>query len=468
MKKDADVLVLGGGPAGYIAAIQAKRLGASVVVVEQDELGGTCLNRGCIPTKYYLKTAELMEEIADAAKRGIRLGQPHATIDLGVAVKGKNSVVKKLTDGVGSLLRSNGITVIQGSAQAVGPSEAVLSTGGSLTCSSMILAGGSTSGSLPIEGIDNPKVSDSTALLDPQAVPGRLAIIGGGVIGIEMASIFRAFGSEVEIIELAPRLLPSMDADVSAVIETSRRKRGVRLHLGASVRKILDDGDGLLLQVSDGKSVACDRVLLSIGRHPDLSCIAPGLVATEKGRIVVDDRMETSLPGVFAPGDINGRKMLAHAAYHMGEIAAINAVAHARPDLVQYRCTVDLRFVPSAVYASPEVGSVGLTEEEAVKRGKPLLVGRFPLQANGRALAGGASEGFVKVVADAAYGELLGVHAVGQSASEIIQEAAVCMSQEITIHELKKIIHGHPTISEALMEAAADALGESLHLPPRN
>ncbi|MDR2766814.1 MAG: dihydrolipoyl dehydrogenase [Treponema sp.] len=465
MARECDIAVIGGGPAGYVAAIRAAQLGAKTILVEKDELGGTCLNRGCIPTKTLLKTAELIHEIAGASKRGVVVPPGEVKVEMAAAVAEKNRVVKKLTSGVGALLKANRVDVIRAEGKLAGQSSAAftVSAGGEqLAAKKVILAGGSQSAKLPIPGLDSPGVIDSTAILDMTEVPARLAIIGGGVIGVEMAMIFNSFGSRITIVEAMPRILPLLDADISALIHKTLRGRGVDIHTGTGLAKITPSPGGLTLSLAGGKNIDADRVLVSIGRTGDLSALGDMGIRSEKGKVIVNDYMESSAPGIYAPGDINGKKMLAHAAFAMAEAAADNAwnrIKGAPPRKPH------LDFVPSAVYSFPEAASVGLCEEEAREKG-PVLVGKFPLAANGRALASGAGEGFVKIVADPKYGEILGVHIAGQSAAEMINEAAALMAMEITVHELADIVHGHPTVSEALMEAAADALGRCIHLPP--
>ncbi|MDR2049574.1 MAG: dihydrolipoyl dehydrogenase [Treponema sp.] len=459
-----DIAVIGGGPAGYVAAIRAAQLGAKTALVEKDELGGTCLNRGCIPTKTLLKTAELVHEIAEAPRRGIRTGP--AEVDMAAVIQEKNRVVKKLTAGVGSLLKSNGVEVIKGEGKLAGertPAFTVSVPGGFFSAKKVILAGGSMTAKLPIPGLDLPGVLGSTEILDLTEIPPRLAIIGGGVIGVEMAMVFQAFGSKVAIVEAMPEILPLMDGEVSALIHSILSKRGADVYTGTGLQKIGKKGAALELVLADGKILEADKVLVSIGRTADLSAIGGPAPQTDKGKVLVNDFMESSVPGVFAPGDMNGKKMLAHAAFKMAETAAENAAVQL--GIVEGSVKkAELDYIPQVVYSFPEAASVGLTQPEAEKK-EPPQIGRFPLAANGRALASGNPEGFVKIVAGK-YGRILGVHIVGQGASEIINEAAALMAMEITVHELADIVHGHPTVSEALMEAAAAALGRSIHLPP--
>jgi dihydrolipoamide dehydrogenase len=290
-------------------------------------------------------------------------------------------------------------------------------------------------------------------------------VVGGGVIGIEMAMIFSAFGSKVTVVELEKSILPFVEKDSSDVVLKSLKKKGVEVKTGIKLEKFEDLKEGIKLVLEGGETVVADKALISIGRKADLTCAEALGLKTEKGKIIVDDMMETSVKGVFAPGDINGIKMLAHAAFKMGEAAAVNAAAHAGIRTEEAPMKAGMEFVPSVVYSIPEVGSLGMSEAEAAED-HDIAVGNFPLAANGRALASGVPEGFVKVIADKKYGEILGIHIVGHSASEIINEAAAMMAMEITVHELSEIIHGHPTVSEALMEAAADCLGKCIHLPP--
>ncbi len=451
-----DVVVVGGGPAGYIAAIKAARLGQRTALVEKSVVGGTCLNRGCIPTKTYLKTAETIESIRHAASRGVMIGDASLKMDMEKAVKEKNVVVKKLTGGVAALLKSNGVKVFNGEAR-INADRSVTVGSEVLKANSVIFAGGSKAARLNIPGMASKCVLTSDEILDLTKVPESLAIIGGGVIGVEMASVFSAFGSRVTVIELMDAVLPMMDADVSTVVRKTLAKKGITIRTGEKLLNIEEKDGGVSLHTDKGE-IAAEYALLSIGRVPDLSAIEGLDVALERGRVKVDDAMRTSLDWLYAPGDINGRCMLAHSAFKMGEVAAENAAGHA--------AKADLRYVPSCVYTSPEVGTVGLTEQQA-KEKYDVHVGTFPFRANGRALASGEPEGFVKVITDAHYGEVLGVHIVGPAAAEMINEAAALMAMEVTAHEIAGIIHGHPTFTEAFMEAAADSIGACLHLPPK-
>jgi len=453
-----DLIVIGGGPAGYVAAIKASQLGAKVAVVEKDVLGGTCLNRGCIPTKAYLKNAEIIESLKEAGKRGIKLKNPDFEVDMPATVKMKNRIVKRLTTGVGSLLKAHGVQIFNGSGVLAADKVVRVNEKEAIQGKSIIIASGSKVARIPIPGIESEHVLSSDDILEMQEVPKSLTIIGGGVVGIEMALIFSSFGANVNVVEMEPRLLPFMDKDISQFIEKLLKDKKILFHTNTRLEKITEDKEGLVFSLSSGKSINSEKALLSIGRIPDLDVLGEQPIKTEKGLVVVNDYQETNIPGIYAAGDVTGQKMLAHAAFKMGEVAAENALGAKKK--------TDMRFVPSVVYSLPEVASVGLNEDE-VPVDRSFSVGRFPLMASGRALAVGESSGFVKVITDQKYGEILGVHIAGPGASEIINEAAALMAMEVTSHEIAGIIHGHPTIGEAFMEAAADSLDQCIHLPPK-
>ncbi|OVE81732.1 dihydrolipoyl dehydrogenase [bacterium M21] len=449
------VAVIGGGPAGYVAAVKAAQLGANVVLFEKDNLGGTCLNRGCIPSKTYLKNAEILENIHAAAQRGINLDLDSLSVDLKKAVAYKNRVVKKLSGGIKALLKSYGVTIISGEA-VVNPDKTIVIGDTTVAADQIILATGSIVSVPPIPGADTSGVVTSDEILDWKEAPQSLAIVGGGVIGIEMARIFHAYGTQVHIVEMEERLCPFFDEEIAAEVHKDLTKKKVKVQTATSVQKIAKSKHGLSLTLSDGKTLEVEKVLVATGRKPDLGAIQSLNLKMDRGFIVVNDEMETSMKDVFAPGDVNGRSMLAHAASKMGEIAAANAVGGSHK--------VNLTHVPSVVYGHPEIGCVGLTEAKASELGE-ITVSRFPFQGNGRAVASGEAEGYIKMIIDSRYHEILGVHIIGPNASELINQAAILMQQEITADELAESIQAHPTNSEALMEAAAATLGICIHLP---
>ena len=454
-----DVVVIGGGPAGYVAAIRAAQVGGKVAVVEKSELGGTCLNRGCIPTKTFLKNTEIIEGIEMSSKRGIILENEKFTVDMPKVVSLKNEIVKTLTNGVQGLLKSNIIKIFKGVGKINKDKDVVINGEKVLRTNKIILAGGSKVGSVNIPGIESKRVLTSDDILDLKELPKSLAVIGGGVVGVELGQAYLSFGSEVTVIEMMDRIVPGVDREASETLRKALEKKGMKILTSSKIKEIIDEGDKLRIKLEDKEDVVAEKALLSIGRVPDLEAVGELDLEMERGKIKVDKYMETSMEGVYAPGDINGIKMLAHAAFRMGEVAAENAI------LGNHR-EIKLETTPSAIYTIPEVGMVGLTEEEA-KEKYDINIGKFAFVGNGRALASGDTTGFVKVIADKKYGEILGVHIVGQSAAEIINEASSLMAMEITVDEVIKTIHGHPTFSEALFEACADVLGEAIHLPKK-
>ena len=454
-----DVVVIGGGPAGYVAAIRAAQVGGKVAIVEKSELGGTCLNRGCIPTKTFLKNAEIIEGIEMSSKRGIILENEKFTVDMPKVVSLKNEIVKTLTNGVQGLLKSNSIKIFKGVGKINKDKDVVINGEKVLRTNKIILAGGSKVGSVNIPGIESKRVLTSDDILDLKELPKSLAVIGGGVVGVELGQAYLSFGSEVTVIEMMDRIVPGVDREASETLKKALEKKGMKILTSSKIKEIIDEGDKLRIKLEDKEDVVAEKALLSIGRVPDLEAVGELDLEMERGKIKVDKYMETSVEGVYAPGDINGIKMLAHAAFRMGEVAAENAI------LGNHR-EIKLETTPSAIYTIPEVGMAGLTEEEA-KEKYDINVGKFAFIGNGRALASGDATGFVKVIADKKYGEILGVHIVGQSAAEIINEASSLMAMEITVDEVIKTIHGHPTFSEALFEACADVLGEAIHLPKK-
>ena len=453
------VAVIGGGPAGYFAAIRAAQLGAKVAIIEKRWYGGTCLNVGCIPTKTYLKNAEIIEAIEMGAARGINFASTKYSIDMNQVVKFKDGVVKRLTMGVEALLKSNGVDVFRGVAKINKNKDVVVDGNQIIKADKIILAGGSKVSRINIPGIDNPRILSSDELLSLKEIPETLTVIGGGVIGVEMALAMHAIGSKVTIVEMMDRIVPAIDAEASKVLADTLKKKGIKILNSVSIVGIEEANNKLQVKLANGEVIESDKALLSIGRVPDLEGIGEIEFETERGKIKVDSFMETSVKGIYAPGDVNGIKMLAHVAFRMGEVAAENAVKGNHRE-------VKLASAPSVVYTIPEVAMVGLTEEQAREK-YDVRVGRFDFAANGRAMASGDNLGFVKVIADAKYGEILGVHIVGPTAAEMINQAAALMELEITVDEVVKVIYGHPTYSEALYEAFADVLGESIHIPKK-
>ncbi len=461
---ECDVAVLGGGPAGYTAAIRAAQLGAKVTCVDREPaLGGTCLRVGCIPTKAWVQTAHAFHDASETfAKLGV-VASKEPKLDFGVASEWKNSVVEQMTGGVASLFKANGVEWLQGSGRFSGPNTLVVDGHGDLAFKSAIVATGSAPVRPPIPGLDSPRCVDSTGLLAQTSVPGRLVILGGGIIGCEFASIFNRFRSEVTIIEMLPSLIPGEDADASRELERAFKKRGIAMHTGKQCSAVEDRGGSLLVRFGDGESVECDLMLVAVGRRAvvdELGLDAAG-VTVEPGRIPTDDHRRTNVPHIFAAGDVAGYWQLAHTSFREGEIAAENALGH---DAV-----IGEPAVPRPIYTDPEIAGVGLTEAQARERygDDGVVVGRCPWVAIARAVMSGDTTGWVKTIHERTYGELLGVVIVGPHATDLIGEAVVALDAESTIETLADGIAPHPTFAEGLKEAGLVALGRAIHLPPR-
>ena len=454
-----DMIVVGGGPAGYYAAIRGAQLGGKIAIVEKSEFGGTCLNVGCIPTKTYLKNAEILDGLKIAAGRGINLASTSYSIDMDKTVAFKDSVVKTLTSGVRSLLKANKVTIFEGLAE-VNPDKTVAIGSQVIKGHSIILATGSKVSRINIPGIDSPLVLTSDDILDLREVPKSLAVIGGGVVGVELGLVWSSYGVDVTVIEMSDRIIPAMDKEISQELQKILTKKGMTIKTNVGVSEIIEKNNQLELTLTNGEKIQSDKALLSIGRVPQLQGLENLNLDMEGNRIKVNAYQETSISGIYAPGDVNGQKMLAHAAYRMGEVAAENALRgnHRKANLT---------YTPAAVYTHPEVAMVGLTEEAAREQYDDILIGKSSFAGNGRALASNEAQGFVKVIADSKYHEILGGHIIGPSAAELINEAATIMENELTVDEVAQAIHGHPTFSENMYEAFLDTIGEAIHNMPK-
>ena len=472
MMIQTDIAILGGGPGGYVAALRAAQLGAQVALIEENTVGGVCLNVGCIPTKALLRSAEVYRAFLRAEAFGLRL-EGSVTPDWPAIQTRKEDIVRQLVHGVEVLLRKAGMQVIQGRGRFVDPRTLEVTTADGMQrvdAKHVVIATGSQPIQLPLPGMDPstgsgrglPGVIDSTGALALEALPRRLLVIGGGVVGLEFADLFNAFGAEVAVVEMLDRLLPQMDADLGKALAWTMVQRGVKLHLNSQVTRV-DAVEGVLQAtvVTPGGEVEieADRVLVAVGRRPNVEDL--GLEAADvrfdKAGIPVNARMQTNVPGVYAVGDATGGALLAHVAMRGGEVAAENALGHA--------AAFDPKTVPWCVYTDPEVASVGLTEAQAHEEGYDVRLGRFPLTASGRALTYGETDGFVKVVSEARYGEVLGLHIVAPHASDLIHEGGLALTLEATLDELVTTIHGHPTLSETVREAALEVRSQALHLP---
>jgi len=435
MSDKFDIIILGGGPAGYVAAIRAAQLGAKVALIEQDKLGGTCLNRGCIPTKAIIACTNLYEKMQKAEKYGVAAEK--VAIDFKKVVERKNEVVQKLVKGLQFLLEKNKIEIIVGAGIVKGP-DLVKVGNRDVQSRAVILATGSSPASLPGLSFDRVKFLCSDDLLEYGPIPPKLDIVGGGVIGIHFAMIYSALGSEITIYEALPEILPGIDEEVVATVKRILKRRRVNVLTGVR----FDPAQ------SSGKTLIC------VGRTPNLKGIEELRTKMEGKSIWVNEKMETSVPGVYAAGDLVSKKMLAHVAYEQGYIAAENAMGGNK--------TFSYDNIPFGIYTNPEIGSVGLTEKEAGEKGLTVKVGKFPFAALGIAAAMGEVEGFVKVIADE-QGKLLGVHILGAEATSLVGTATLALKNGLKVEQLAGSFQAHPTYPEGLQEAALAALGVSLH-----
>jgi dihydrolipoamide dehydrogenase len=461
---DCDVAVLGGGPGGYPAAIRAAQLGARVVCIDREpELGGTCLRVGCIPTKAWVQTAFLLKEAEESfAKLGIRAGEP--TLDFPQANEWKAGVVKQLTSGVASLFKANGVEWVRGVGRFKDAGTIAVEGAEDVTFQSAIVATGSSPIFPPIQGIDSSLCVDSTGLLNQTEVPRRLAILGGGVIGCEFASILNRFGSEVTVIEMLPRLLPMEDEDASAELAKQFGRRGIALHLGKQCTRVEQRDGQLTVHFGEGDTVEADLMLVSVGRAPNVDGIGLEELGVEFDRrtgIAADEHRRTTVPHIYATGDVAGYWQLAHTAFREGEVAAENALGH--------EAVVDNRGVPRPIYTDPEIASVGLTELEAREQygDDSIAVGVCPWVANGRALMQNATVGWVKSIHETHYGELLGVVMVGPHVTDLVEAGVVALDAESTVETVADGMAAHPTLAEAIKEAGLVALGRPIHMPPK-
>ncbi len=463
-KKACSIIVIGGGPGGYVAALRAAQLGAKVTLVEKKKVGGTCLNVGCIPTKALLHSAELYYQATHGAQAGVTV--EGARLDWEQVQKNRMRVSKTLCDGVEGLLAMAGVEVVPGTARFLSLERIEVTQGKTrqeLTADRFIVATGSVPVMPPIPGIaGNADCVDSTGALELSALPKSMVLIGGGVIGVELACAYARFGTEVTIVEMMPRLLPTMDGELTEMAKGYMEQQGIRFSMETKVTAI-EKGQGMSIvrgEDKDGNPVEfpAEKILVAVGRRS--YCDGLGLeeigVKCEKGRVVVNDAMATSVPGIYAIGDCNGKLMLAHTASMMGEVAAKNAMGGHE--------TFDGSATPSCVYLFPDFAGVGLTEEQAEKTGRPLEIGRFPMVANGKALIMDSPEGMVKIIADKASGRVLGVHILGAHATDLIAEAALAMHMKATVKDIINTIHAHPTVAESVREAALAADGTPIHI----
>ncbi len=461
MESNYDLVVIGSGPGGYVAAIRAGQLGLKTAIVEKEELGGVCLNWGCIPSKSLLKNAEILSYFNRADEFGLKMDNFHA--DYSVAIDRSRKVVDRNTKGVAFLLDKNKVDHIQGTAKIVGAGKVEVAPDGNvIEAKNIIVATGARPRSIPPLPIDGEKVITSRESIVLSDLPESIVIVGGGAIGVEFAYIYKMYGVQVTIVEMLPRLVPNEDEDISAQLEQAFKRARIDFLTGAGVTAVDISGSGVIVTVDkDGtaQTLECDKVLVAIGIQPnveDLGLESVG-IATDRTGIIVDDKMATNVAGIYAIGDVNGKMPLAHVASAQAAVA-VETIAGMETQPLDYT------YMPRATYCMPQIASFGLTEAQAREKGKEVNVGTFNVQANGKALAMGENSGLVKLVVDAKYGELLGGHMIGPEVTELLGELSMTRILEGTVLELGWAVHAHPSISEMLKEAALSAQGRTIHM----
>ncbi len=454
-------MVIGGGPGGYVAAIRAAQMGAEVALVEKDEVGGTCLNWGCIPTKALVAGAETLHRIRCSEEFGIHVGE--VSIDFARLVERKDAVVKKLVTGVQFLLKKNKIELIRGTAKLAGTGKVVvdLKDGGTLECETenIILATGTRPALIPAWGYDGERVITSNEALSLKEVPGELLIIGGGVIGCEFACIFAEMGCQVTIVEAMSSILPLVERDAARQMQTLLKRKGITIKTKVKIEKVEKTADKVIAHLEGGEAIAADKMLISIGRTMNTSGLGleeAGVILGHRGEVVVDEYLKTSVPGIYAIGDITGKVQLAHVASTQAMVAVENMMGHTRK--------MDYDVVPSCIFTMPEMAGVGLTIQQCEEKGLKPKVGKFPFMASGKAATMGETDGFVKILADTETDKVLGVHMVGPHATDLIAEAALAIKLGATVEQITNVIHAHPTLAEVIMEAAEAVHGRAIHI----
>ena len=463
MTDQYDVVVLGAGPGGYVAAIRAAQLGQKVAIIEKEFIGGVCLNIGCIPTKALLKNAEVAHTLQHRAQE-FGFNFKDLTLDYGVAFKRSREVSARLVKGIGFLLKKHKIDLLEGTGVLTGPNKikVTLNEGGEkeLEAKAIILATGARPRTLPGVEFDGKQVISYIEGITSDHLQKSVVIIGGGAIGVEFAYIWANYGVEVTILEMMPHLLPNEEPEVSKVLEKAYKKLGINFQTGARVEKLEKQKDSVKLTLQDGSTLEAEQVMLAINFQPNVEKIgleAAGVKLTERGNIVIDEHMRTNVPHIYAIGDVATDYRLAHVASAMGIVAAETIAGHET-------MTLDMKMMPRCTYSVPQVASFGYTEAQAKEAGYEVNVGQFPFIANGKALGLGERDGFVKIVADAKYGEILGAHLVGPDVTELLPELTLAHHAELTAEEIARNVHAHPTLSEALMEAAHGVEGEPIHM----
>lgn len=457
--------ILGAGPGGYVAAIKAAQLSAQVTVIEEKEVGGTCLNRGCIPTKALLASSEMLSKVRELEDFGIEL-KGEIVPNLSKIIERKNRVVNTQVKGIRSLFKSWGITLKEGRGIFISPKEieVTLKDGSkdNVKADKIIIATGSRPAQIPAFSFDEERILSSDDALELKEIPKSLLIIGAGVIGCEFACIYRELGSDVTMVEMLPRAIATEDMEISELFEKELKKKKIKLYTNVKVEKVDKRDDGVHAFLSDGKEIVAEKVLVSIGRAFNSDRIgleAVGIDKGNRGEVIVNEKMETNVSDVYAIGDVIGGILLAHVASKEGIIAAENASGASK--------NIDYSVVPAAIFTSPEIASVGLREYQAMEKGIKVRTGHFQFRALGKAHAIGEIVGFVKIVADSDSDRVLGVHIIGPHASDLIHEAALAIKAGLKTKDIAETIHAHPTLSEGIMEAAEDVYGKAIHIPKR-
>jgi len=458
------VVVIGTGPGGYVAAIRAAQLGAEVIAIEKEFVGGVCLNVGCIPTKALLASAELLRRIKDAKSMGIEI--KGISFDLEKIVARKEKVISTLRNGIEALFKSWGITLVKGEGRLNSEREVlVIKADGSqekIQADAIIIAVGSRPAMPKIFPYDGEAVLNSSNLLSPDEIPESLLIVGAGAIGVEFATMYSTFGSKVSIVEMLPRLLPTADEEISQALARYFKRQGIDVYTGEAIKSMEVSGGEVIAHLSSGETIKARKALIAVGRTPNtenLGLEEVGVDKDERGFIKVDEYLRTSIPNIYAIGDAIGGILLAHKASYDGKVASENIFDAERQ--------VNYKSIPSCVFTYPEVAWVGMTESQAREAGYDVVVEKFQYRALGKSHAIGEIEGFIKIVADSKYGEILGVHIIGHSATDLIAEAGLAISLEATLEDVAHTIHAHPTLPELFAEVCEAALGAAIHIPKK-
>ena len=462
MAENFDVVVIGAGPAGYVAAIRAAQLKQKVAIVDKQWMGGVCLNIGCIPSKSLLKNAEVAHTLRHRAK-DFGFSFDNLKLDYGVAFKRSRQNSDRLVKGIGFLMRKNNIAVFMGAAtfKSKDTLSVALNDGKSaeLKAKNIIIATGASAATLPNVKIDGKKIVTYAEAIMQDSLPKSVVIVGAGAIGVEFATIWNSYGVDVTIVELLPRVLPREDEEVSKELEKALTKTGIKIKTGVKFESIAVSGKIVKVKLPD-ETLEVDQVLVATSFSPNsngLGLEAAGVKVSDRGFIEINEKMQTNVPNIWAIGDVTGKLMLAHVGSAMGIICAEHIAGHET-------VTLDYVMMPRATYCHPQVASFGYTEAEAREKGFNIKVGRFPFQANGKALGTGDYAGFVKIVVDEKYGEILGAHMIGPEVTELLPELTLAQMMELTPHEIARNVHAHPTLSETLMEAAHGAEGNPIHI----